>query len=573
MKKQMKTILCFIILTSTLYLSAATNYVSKTGANVPPYDSWANAATNIQTAVTASGANNIILVGDGTYYPTNQIELRDNRIVISANGVNKTVVDGSATNKSFRLYDNSTISGLTISNCYQAHSGGAISFDSGNETVTNCVFTHNSAGGWGGAIYLNHGGTIVNCTFTHNSISGDKGGALLLSGGGIVRDCVFTYNSATNYGGAVCCYGSGSLENCLFERNSANNVKGGAVYCYKGGSFSNCNFNLNHATSYGGAVYCYQGGFFIDCNFTTNYSLGNGGAVYLKSGGILTNCIIKNCSAISYGGAVYCDGDGILQNCDIINNYSDELAGGIWTYDGTVDNCNIISNNSAGHAAGINCKNNCIVQDCLIAENWAVESSGGVYFESSGTYGILRRCIISNNFADSIGGIRVNKDTVVENCLINANRADRTAGGAYVNGGTLQNCTVVDNFAGNNGGGVYCYTGTVVNCILWNNNDGDYFEPGNENIYNCIDGWTNIVDNIISNDPTFYSDTDFRLLDGSTCLNSGTNLPGLSSQKDLNGNPRVVDGKVDIGCYQGAVPEPFLFINFYLLFIIYYRKK
>ena len=157
--------------------------------------------------------------------------------------------------------------------------------------------------------------------------------------------------------------------------------------------------------------------------------------------------------------------------------------------------------------------------------------------------------------------------------MINANHATHYGGGVYNNGGTLQNCTIVNNKADWKGDGVYSYTGTVVNCILWNNGSSNYFEPWTDNSYSCIERWVNAADNIISNDPTFYSETSFKLLDGSPCLNSGTVLSGMSSQKDLDGNPRVVDGKVDMGCYQGAIPEPALLINLCLLFIIYYRKK
>ena len=532
--------------------NAATNYVSKTGGNIPPYDSWANAATTIQAAVSASGADDIILISDGTYFPTNQIELSENRILVSLNGTEKTVVDGSKSNRCFQLSDNAFLAGLTISNCYKNLYGGAIILESGN-TISNCVFTHNSAGGWGGAVYSE--GTVLNCSFINNSVSGDRGGAVAVFENGIIRNCSFSYNSCTNMGGAVFCYQGGLVENCSFVRNSANSSKGGAVYCYKGGLVENCSFDLNYSGSKGGAAYFYNSGEFIDCTFNTNYSYGNGGAVYLSEGGTLTNCIIRGSSAIGgYGGAVYCNGNGKLLHCTIDNNYSDELAGGIWAYGGTFDNCTIINNNSAKHCGGINCKNNSVIQDCLIAGNWAVESAGGVYFETPCTF---RRCIISSNIANSAAGIRLSVNTLVENCLINYNRADANGGGAYCSsGGTLQNCTIVNNQAAH-GAGVYSYDGTVVNCILWNNNnDQNSFHSGSEIFYNCIENWTNVVDGIITNNPLFFSETDFHIMEGSPCLNSGTNLPGISNQKDLDGNQRVDEGLVDMGCYEG-VPEPF----------------
>ena len=41
----------FLIFFASQSLLATTNYVSKTGLHISPFDSWANAATNIQAAV------------------------------------------------------------------------------------------------------------------------------------------------------------------------------------------------------------------------------------------------------------------------------------------------------------------------------------------------------------------------------------------------------------------------------------------------------------------------------------------------------------------------------------------
>jgi hypothetical protein len=56
----------------------------------------------------------------------------------------------------------------------------------------------------------------------------------------------------------------------------------------------------------------------------------------------------------------------------------------------------------------------------------------------------------------------------------------------------------------------------------------------------------------------------YHLAIGSPCINAGINESWMTSAKDLNGNPRIIGGTVDMGCYE-MVPEPF-----YLSFIIYY---
>ena len=52
----------------SLVLSAeATRYVSPTGGNIPPYNTWARAARDIQTAVNAAANGELVLVNNGTY--------------------------------------------------------------------------------------------------------------------------------------------------------------------------------------------------------------------------------------------------------------------------------------------------------------------------------------------------------------------------------------------------------------------------------------------------------------------------------------------------------------------------
>ncbi|MBZ0180284.1 MAG: T9SS type A sorting domain-containing protein, partial [Melioribacteraceae bacterium] len=68
LKKGVSTL--FLILFSSLLLSAQTRYVSPNGSSTPPYTSWETAAHSIQTAVDASNVGDSILVGNGTYIET-----------------------------------------------------------------------------------------------------------------------------------------------------------------------------------------------------------------------------------------------------------------------------------------------------------------------------------------------------------------------------------------------------------------------------------------------------------------------------------------------------------------------
>ena len=119
--------------------------------------------------------------------------------------------------------------------------------DSGDLTVSGCAFSNNSAPHFGGAVYCYSCGTVAmtNCTFSGNGAY--EGGALhCLASNPSITNCIFTDNSATGgayaYGGALLCEGCKlNITNCTFSRNSTDDT-GGAIYC-----FDNCVATLNNS--------------------------------------------------------------------------------------------------------------------------------------------------------------------------------------------------------------------------------------------------------------------------------------------------------------------------------------
>ena len=190
-----------------------------------------------------------------------------------------------------------------------------------------------------------------------------------------------------------------------------------------------------------------------------------------------------------------------------------------------------------------------IVQNCIIRGNSA-ESTGGGVFSYNGT---VLNCIVSGNSADDVAGGVFCRNGLVQNCTIIGNLAADDGGGIYcMSRGRIQNCTIIGNAASVSGGGLYCqsYGGTVQNSILWNNTNGNFFDSNNSNLYNCIENWSNLVNGIITNNPQFISDTDYRLQSTSPCRNSGLNEQYVFDTFDLDGNSRIMGATVDMGAYE-----------------------
>lgn len=177
-------------------------------------------------------------------------------------------------------------------------------------------------------------------------------------------------------------------------------------------------------------------------------------------------------------------------------------------------------------------------------------SGGGAYCESPRT--VVSNCTFTANFAScggGAGGIPYADAGTFYNCTFTANSAF-SAGGA-VGYSTLYNCTLTGNSAMDAGGGAF--GGRLYNCIVYSNvapNAPNYTENSSLN-YCCTTPMpTNGFGNIEA-DPLFldFSGGNLRLQSNSPCINAGRNTYATTIN-DLDGNPRVVSGTVDMGAYE-----------------------
>jgi hypothetical protein len=152
---------------------------------------------------------------------------------------------------------------------------------------------------------------------------------------------------------------------------------------------------------------------------------------------------------------------------------------------------------------------------------------------------------------------------VLNNCLILGNSAGPDqACAAY--GCTLTNCTVAQNRSYPNSDVAPIVQSCVLrNCILYYNGFNNSTYP--DDMKNCCAevGWAYSLfngntNNNFSNPPLFVdTNSDFHLQAGSPCINSGNNA-WIAATNDLDGNPRIAGGTVDIGAYEYQTPASVL---------------
>jgi hypothetical protein len=270
--------------------------------------------------------------------------------------------------------------------------------------------------------------------------------------------------------------------------------------------------------------------------------------VYLTNTASLSGFTLTQGNAYSGGGAY----GGTLYNCTMTRNeaVSDPESGYINGFGGgaagcTLYNCTLTSNR-AGYGGGAY---NCTLNSCTLQYNEAFGDFSGPYDESRG--GGAASCILNN-------------------CVLSYNSASYGYGSGHAFGGgaydcAMNNCTLTYNSVSSTyqglpsglGGGVYGSTAissTLNNCIVYfnifQNSYADNYYASRLN-YCCTTPQPGGTSNI-TNAPLFGA--GLRLQPNSPCINAGNNSY-VTNATDLDGNPRISGGIVDIGAYEYQWPQ------------------
>jgi parallel beta-helix repeat protein len=505
----------YILLSWAIYVDGANGDDSHDGL------SWQTAVKTIQKGIDLATNGWAVLVADGTYTGTGNMNLDFNGKAIhlvSIGGAENCIIDCENSGRGFYFQSGETstsiVEGLTIQNG-NADYGGAVCCSYSSPTITNCTLSGNSASlayGGGGAVYCFYcNPTITNCTLSGNT-AGDGGALYCNSSDPAIANCTFSGNSAYRGGAVYCFYSNPTITNCtLTDNRTEDTAYGGAVYCFSSSpTITNCTFSGNSA-SVGGAVSCEN-----------------------SSSPTITKCIFSQNPAGLLGGAVDC------------GSYSSP----------TITNCTL-SGNSAGYGGAVSCRDysSPTITNCTSSGNSAGWGGSVVYCDSY-------------------------SNPTITNCTLSENTAGWGGGVLYCDSyssPTITNCTLSGNWA-NYGGAVYCgapSSPAITNSILWSNSATvggneiyiyDYPSyPSSVTLNNSDvtpDGYGGETGNITENscihsDPLFIDAAggNYRLQATSLCIDAGDNST-VTGDYDVDGNVRLADGNgdtliiVDMGAYE-----------------------
>ena len=381
---------------------------------------------------------------------------------------------------------------------------------------------------------------------------------------------------------------TGDLQGALFKSHSNDCLIWVKEGTYKGNSVDEYAFRMMHNSR----IY---GGFKGDEPFDYDLSLrdfeahptildGNHrqGVVdvlpYVDSDEIIIDGFTIQNGVSNEGGGILLTSNTTVSNCKICHNLALQNGGGIAAHPNGVgiliSNCEFFGNESKNGGA-IHDQGSTTFCLCNIHDNVATLYGGGVHNISSISPSVFINCTISHNSALNGGGIHSNQSrTSYWSCLLNNNTA-KTGGGCFGES-NLFNCTIVKNEGLENYGGVYNKQDTsheIKNCIIWGNTSQGEFEQigpvmrhtdcavqddtttglSNIDLLAENDGEANVC-YVRFNNPDVAagcggSHGDWRLQSNSPCIGRAGSIPH-QPDTDLDGNPRLRHGKVDLGAYE-----------------------
>ncbi|HOF62643.1 MAG TPA: hypothetical protein PLM82_13805 [Candidatus Latescibacteria bacterium] len=593
---------------------ATTYYVSMTGDDTNPGTSWDQAFRTVEKGVEQIHKKTTIVdelvIGAGHYSVTNLLLCQGNYsqtpdIVRGETGNPEDVVieQDAGTKTIINLADRVIVHSLTFSNGYaatSAHPAGGIRIGSVNTpystVVSNCIITGCAAasGTLGAGAYLNGGGLLTH-SVVRNCSSGNESAAICLTGNARVHACTIENNTSTGYYAALIADKAGEnmkVSDCVIRSNTAPQWPA----FYQVPCLTNCVISNNVSTSLGVAAYSVDGGTFraTDCLFEDNRTIEQAhiGCLILGYGStsFVHSCTFRNNTAVAGdGGAIRLGHTAKMTLTDCFFEGNSARSGGAISF--------VQNTNSAGYQTPF------LISNCVFAAN-AATLRGGAFSSSYGNYhgdywgqdaftslfmcGMVQDCVFTNNVARYLGGaIFIREKSVggqdyagdslltIRNCLFARNAVTNGVVQHASNGGAfylvskaspvVESCTFVTNRANYCGGAIWArWAGVFSNCVFAANlkeDETDATDWLQIPAYSCCADVTpsqaatyfSTANGCVTGDPRLadIARDDYTIASGqSPCVNAGVNQAWMVGALDLAGNDRILEGRVDMGCYE-----------------------
>ena len=351
--------------------------------------------------------------------------------------------------------------------------GGGLLFRGGSSSVTDCVFSGNSAGAGGGCYALSATATLDGCSFIGNTAE-FGGGANIQASAGPVSGCVFEDNVAVERGGGLYIWSANpaSVTGCVFTGNRAHEGAGIQLMSYASCEIHDDEFTGNQAPGRGGAIQLlnWSTADVRDCAFTGN-DAHEGACVSLELGS-----------------------SAVIQDCTLLRNT------GFW-----------------GAGVGVRDAGSVTLVGCVVGENEAINRAAALY--ASEATAVLNDCTIYRNHASTYGGALCAFQSTISAgwCTFSENRSD-SAGVFYGFGNSSISMQRSILAFSPTGPAIACgFEGTadLICCDVFGNAGGDWV--------GCLEAQNGVHGNFAA-DPLFCDppNGDFTLARGSLCASENS---------------------------------------------------